>query len=131
MKDAFVSSNTSLVSSTAEEVLSNLEKINMMGSKGQKHEDCMKLLQSMNQRLKNIKDSKDIDEQRSDFAAYNEVLYQSIKHFGFKGEKLFYDFCPMALNNKGAYWFSNTEKIRNPYFGDKMLSCWRVKETIN
>jgi hypothetical protein len=131
MKDAFVASNASLVSSTAGEVLSNLEKIDMSGMKGEEHEDCMKLLQSMSQSLKNIKDSKDIDAQRSDFASYNESLYKSIKHFGFKGEKLFYDFCPMAFNNKGAYWLSNTEEIRNPYFGDKMPGCGKVKETIN
>ena len=29
----------------------------------------------------------------------------------------------MAFNNEGAYWLSDAEQIRNPYFGDKMLTC--------
>jgi Cu(I)/Ag(I) efflux system membrane fusion protein len=130
MKDAFVSSSASQVSESAGEVLVSLGKIEMSGMKGEEHEECQKLLKSMSQNLNNIKDSKNIDTQRTEFAAYNETLYESIKHFGFKGEKLYYDFCPMALNSKGAFWLSNTEEIRNPYFGDRMLGCGKVKETI-
>jgi membrane fusion protein, copper/silver efflux system len=131
MKDAFVSSDAILVSSTAGEVLGNLDKIDKSGMQGQEHDDCMKLLNSMSENLNNIKAAMDIHTQRAAYAAYNESLYQSIKHFGFTGEKLFYDFCPMALNSKGAYWLSNTEEIRNPYFGDKMLGCGKVKEILD
>ena len=44
--------------------------------------------------------------------------------------KLYYQYCPMAFNNKGAYWLSNEEAIRNPYFGDKMLKCGLVERDI-
>lgn len=43
---------------------------------------------------------------------------------------IYKQFCPMAFNNKGAYWLSNTKEIRNPYFGDMMLKCGRVAEEI-
>ena len=36
----------------------------------------------------------------------------------------------MAFEGKGDYWYSTSEEIRNPYFGDKMLKCGRVDETI-
>jgi Cu(I)/Ag(I) efflux system membrane fusion protein len=36
----------------------------------------------------------------------------------------------MAFNNEGAYWLSDSEQIRNPYFGDKMLTCGVVKEKL-
>jgi Cu(I)/Ag(I) efflux system membrane fusion protein len=36
----------------------------------------------------------------------------------------------MAFNDKGAYWLSDKEAIRNPYFGDKMLTCGSVEETL-
>lgn len=39
-------------------------------------------------------------------------------------------YCPMALDNEGASWFSTTKEIKNPYFGDKMLKCGMVKKTI-
>ncbi len=36
----------------------------------------------------------------------------------------------MADNNNGAYWLSKEEQILNPYFGDAMLKCGEVKQTI-
>jgi hypothetical protein len=39
-------------------------------------------------------------------------------------------YCPMANNNEGANWLSNDKEIKNPYFGDKMLRCGSVMETI-
>jgi hypothetical protein len=44
---------------------------------------------------------------------------------------LYKDFCPMANNNKGAYWLSEVKDIKNPYFGSKMLKCGNVREQIN
>ena len=32
-------------------------------------------------------------------------------------------FCPMAFNNKGAYWVQKTGEIINPYHGMMMLHC--------
>lgn len=40
-------------------------------------------------------------------------------------------YCPMALDNNGASWFSSTKEINNPYFGDKMLKCGTIKKTIS
>jgi membrane fusion protein, copper/silver efflux system len=36
----------------------------------------------------------------------------------------------MANGDQGAYWFSAEKEIRNPYFGDMMLSCGETRETI-
>lgn len=36
----------------------------------------------------------------------------------------------MVFNNKGGYWLSTEEEILNPYYGDKMLHCGKVTETI-
>ncbi len=32
-------------------------------------------------------------------------------------------FCPMAFNNKGAYWVQKSGEIVNPYHGMMMLHC--------
>lgn len=44
--------------------------------------------------------------------------------------KIIKQFCPMAFNNKGGYWFSERTQIQNPYFGKKMLKCGLVSKTI-
>ena len=38
--------------------------------------------------------------------------------------------CPMAFDNRGATWLQNDKKVTNPYFGDRMLRCGSVVETI-
>lgn len=43
---------------------------------------------------------------------------------------IYKQFCPMAFEGKGAFWFSNSKEIRNPYYGDEMLTCGYVQKTI-
>lgn len=42
----------------------------------------------------------------------------------------FLQHCPMAFNNQGADWIATETQIRNPYFGDAMLSCGLVKQPL-
>ena len=72
----------------------------------------------------------DIATQREAFAAFNNVFYQSVKEFGLEGVTTYYQYCPMAIGNTGAYWLSEIEEIRNPYFGDAMLTCGETRETM-
>ncbi len=71
----------------------------------------------------------DLEKQRqlfSEFAGQIEPLFtESISSGTF-----YKQFCPMAFDNQGAYWFSEIEEIKNPYYGEKMLTCGSVKETI-
>jgi hypothetical protein len=43
---------------------------------------------------------------------------------------MFVQYCPMANEGEGGYWLSSETEIRNPYYGDEMLNCGEVKETI-
>lgn len=77
-----------------------------------------------------ITTSTDIAIQRTAFAALSNELITLIKKSGLSSGQLYVDFCPMAMQDKGAYWVSNNKEIKNPYFGDQMLTCGEVKETI-
>jgi Cu(I)/Ag(I) efflux system membrane fusion protein len=46
-------------------------------------------------------------------------------------ETLYVQFCPMANDNQGAQWLSTEEEIRNPYYGDAMLSCGSIVEVLS
>ena len=78
---------------------------------------------------KRLANTDDVNKQREVFseltAAMEPVLKQEIS-----SGKIYKQFCPMAFEGKGDFWYSNTEEIRNPYFGDKMLKCGRVDDTI-
>lgn len=71
----------------------------------------------------------DIKKQREHFIALSESAYNLAKAFG-GGRPLYHDHCPMARNNQGALWLSETKEIKNPYFGAQMLECGTVEEVI-
>ncbi len=97
---------------------------------GAAHNDWMTYLSPIQTSLKEIEATTDIEAQRKAFSSLSDNLYKSVKAYGLGGEEAFYEFCPMAFNNEGAYWLSDQEQIRNPYFGDKMLTCGSVKEKL-
>ena len=96
--------------------------------------DCyaehMENLETMNTDSGTIAESDDVEVQRLAFSSLTSGLVSSIKYFGLEGDNVYYQYCPMAFNNKGDYWLSNSDEVLNPYFGDKMLRCGEVVEVI-
>jgi len=90
----------------------------------------MGYLKILNENLERIAGSNDLVLQRQAFSSFSDALYKSLKEFGAGGIMVYYAQCPMANNNSGAYWLSDSKEIRNPYFGSEMLTCGKVKETI-
>lgn len=72
----------------------------------------------------------DIEAQRTAYSKLSDDMISLVKKAGVSNGELYVDFCPMALNDKGASWISASKEIRNPYFGKKMLECGEVKDTI-
>lgn len=77
-----------------------------------------------------ISSTSDIKEQRLAFARLNEDLIKLLKDTGLDQGKLYVAHCPMALDDQGASWVSTSKEIKNPYFGDSMLTCGSVTETL-
>jgi hypothetical protein len=130
LKDAFVASDAGKVKAEAETTQKALAAADMKLLTGAAHNDWMAHLGTMESSLKEIQSASDIEEQRKSFSALSDSFYKSIKAFGLGGSTAYYEFCPMAFDNEGAYWLSEAEQIRNPYFGDKMLTCGTVKEKL-
>lgn len=130
LKEAFVDTDNKKVQSEAAEAEKALAQVDMKLVSGVAHNDWMNYLTPMQNALNEIQSADDIEAQRKSFSTLSDNLYKSAKAFGLGGKKAFYEFCPMAFNNEGAYWLSDQEKIRNPYFGDKMLTCGEVKEKL-
>lgn len=131
MKDAFVATDAEQVKNEALKVKQELEKVDMSLLKGEAHMDWMDQLDVLNNRLEIISGSADIEIQRDAFVKFNEAFYASVTVFGLKNVKTYYQYCPMADQDEGAYWFSSEEEIRNPYFGDMMMSCGEVDEIMD
>jgi hypothetical protein len=76
------------------------------------------------------KSAADLAHQRDRFSGLSEDMYVLVKAFG-GGKTLYHEYCPMARNDKGAMWLSESKAIRNPYFGEQMMECGSVEEVIN
>lgn len=74
--------------------------------------------------------STDLKGHRKLFAELTTSMESLFKNNIIKG-KVYKNYCPMA-NENGAYWFSNSENIVNPYMETKstMSSCGSIKETF-
>ena len=90
------------------------------------------------QRQQSIKASVDalhkageLEEQREEFISLSEEMIKTLVAFGLNNQSIFVDYCPMANSDEGAYWLSDIEIIRNPYFGDAMLTCGEIVKKIN
>jgi hypothetical protein len=78
-----------------------------------------------------ISNAASLNEMRKAFALLSSEMKMVVKAGQLSKGELYLEYCPMANNNTGAYWLSNEKEIKNPYFGDKMLRCGSVKETIH
>jgi len=74
--------------------------------------------------------STDVNVQREAFSELTKSM-DAILEGALKSGEIYKQYCPMAFEGKGDFWYSNSKEIRNPYFGDKMLKCGRIEATIN
>ncbi len=76
-----------------------------------------------------IQASSDVAKQRAAFSELSKAVEETVRQFGPLNETLYRQHCPMAFNNKGADWLSDSKEIMNPYFGKMMLHCGSVEAT--
>ena len=130
VKDAFVLSDTAAVRASIPAMKNALAGVDAKLLPAETVDKWNEYLSGMDGALIEMKVAQDIEVQRSAFSILSDNLYKGIKAFGTGSVATYYQFCPMAFNDKGGYWLSEEETIRNPYFGDKMLRCGSVKEVL-
>lgn len=83
-------------------------------------------LKKLQQAALDMKNTQDIAKLRLKFKLLSSELIEILD--GFKGldQTVYVQYCPMADNNNGAYWLSFESQIKNPYYGEVMLSCGSV-----
>lgn len=76
-----------------------------------------------------IAEADELDIQRTYFSALTAEM-ESLFEDALSSGTIYKLHCPMAFDGEGADCYSEVSEIRNPYFGDKMLTCGRVEEEI-
>jgi hypothetical protein len=79
--------------------------------------------------INSIKDET-CEKQRIVFETISRNMYALLKAVDLKNAHVYHQYCPMAFNEKGAFWLSDNAEIFNPYFGKKMLECGEVTDSL-
>lgn len=68
----------------------------------------------------------DIKNQREAFASFSVAMIILAKAVKLSQQPVYIDYCPMKKN----YWLSADSQIKNPYYGNSMLTCGKVSEIL-
>lgn len=135
LKDAFVAGDLNKINASAEELTKSangLKTTEIQGdSTGMIKETANQYAQSLSSSAATVATAADIEAKRHEFETVTEALWSLTRTVQYDGQKVYYQYCPMAFDNKGAYWLSNTTEIRNPYFGNKMLKCGETADSLD
>ncbi|MVT08143.1 DUF3347 domain-containing protein [Chitinophaga tropicalis] len=85
---------------------------------------------SISAELAGLQKETGLEEKRAAFEMVSDMLYDVVKQTGLKGKTIYRQYCPMAFNDRGAYWMSRSNKLQNPYFGNEMLGCVQVTDSL-
>ena len=129
LKNALVSNDAKTASASAKTMLDEIGKVPMDKMTTEQHTIWMKYMKKLSYDAKHISEVAELEHDREHFTSLSKNMYVVVKAFP-TTTAAYYQFCPMANENKGAYWLSEQEKIHNPYYGDKMNGCASNKETI-
>jgi len=126
MKDAFVDGDAKKAATFAKATLEKIANIpeSELGKMEKLH------VSKINKMLTVIADSDDLENQRSHFVILNQNLVPIVMNIDNMDPQVFIQKCPMANNNEGAFWISAEEEIRNPYYGEQMMTCGSVIESL-
>ncbi|GAB4343524.1 MAG: hypothetical protein Kow0037_31730 [Calditrichia bacterium] len=130
IRTALAIDNTEAAAKAAKVFTDNLSKINVSQLNAEKQPQMKKNLAKIKEAALKLTVAKNLNEQRQAFAQLTAVLLPLLKEMGPLDKPLFLQHCPMALNNQGAEWLSETEKILNPYLGQAMPMCGMNKGNI-
>lgn len=129
VKTALVNSNTAEAKNGANAILQVLGKFDKSSLPAEQKPAYDKSIGGIKASANNIVAANDIEKQREHFATLSNQAYELAKAFG-AGKTVYHEHCPMAFNDKGAMWLSESKDIKNPYYGEKMMECGTVEEVI-
>ncbi len=129
LKEALVASDLPAAQRAANQLSAAISGADM-AAMGEAHDKWMKTAPSVGAAAQQIETASTIEAAREAFSALTPPMVAAIRELGDGGRDLFIQHCPMAFDNAGADWVSSEREIRNPYYGDAMLTCGKVTEEL-
>lgn len=129
VKDALVKTDGATASAKAITLLTTINEVKMDALPIDVHNVWMKVLADLKKDSESISKNKDANKQRIFLDRLSKNVYELLK-VSKTASPVYYQFCPMANDGKGANWLSKDSEIKNPYYGSMMMSCGKTVETV-
>ncbi|MDP9048578.1 MAG: DUF3347 domain-containing protein [Bacteroidota bacterium] len=127
IKNALINSNSKDAAAHAGDFLKVIDGVDTKSLAAADMKSFMFFREKLAFDAKHISESGDITHQREHFANFSANFFKLAKAVKLTDQVVYYDYCPM----KKSYWLSADASIKNPYYGQQMLTCGKVTETIN
>lgn len=128
LKNALVADNDRAAAKAGKQLFATLNKVDMKTIPANKHKEFIDIFENAKENAEHIGDNAGkIDHQREHLASLSKDVSDLIALFG-TTQKLYQDYCPMYNDGKGTVWISEAKAIKNPYYGNQMLTCGSVKK---
>jgi hypothetical protein len=126
IKDALVAGDANIAAARAGELLKALDGVDMGKMPAKDHTAFMSVKDKLAFDARHISEKKEVGHQREHFASLSANMMVLAKSVKLSEQTIYEDYCPM----KKATWLSNDQAIRNPYYGNSMLDCGKIKTTL-
>ncbi|NQV52202.1 MAG: efflux RND transporter periplasmic adaptor subunit [Flavobacteriales bacterium] len=130
LKAALTESNFEGAKSAYQKMDKTFVGISMSAFQGTGHQAWMQQYPALKESMATLKSSADLEAMRKEFKPFSAAFIELLKSFDGFEHALYIQYCPMADANKGGYWISSSKEIKNPYFGERMMSCGATKAEL-
>ncbi|MEI6263647.1 MAG: DUF3347 domain-containing protein [Sphingobacteriia bacterium] len=133
LKDQFIAENDAAIQLSSSQLLMEIDSLPTKELKGDTAvvSTAQSYIDGIAAEIKGLLGEKDIEARRKSLQMISEQLYDLIRTVQYDQDKIYLAYCPMAFNNDGASWLSNSSVILNPYLPKTMLNCGEVRDTID
>ena len=129
MKDALVNEDSATAAAAGSDLTKQLKSYEVDSYNKENQSNLQKLIDDAKLHTQYIAENS-IAIQRKHFDMLSKNMIDLIEMTG-TTKKLYVAYCPMYNNDKGAQWLSDSEEIKNPYYGSAMMTCGEIQREIN
>jgi Cu(I)/Ag(I) efflux system membrane fusion protein len=133
LKESFVKEDTNLVATNAKELMQAADSLQLKELKAEAAliETAQINAKNLSDEVKGLLGEAGIENKRKSFQMITSDMYDLIRVVKYDQAVVYLTHCPMAFDNKGADWLSNTSEIVNPYLPKKMIDCGEIKDSVD
>jgi hypothetical protein len=126
VKNALITGNNNAAKSSARELLAAINTVPAKQFTPEQNTLWAAYTDKLQFDSRHISESAAIDHQREHFTSLSKNMFELVKGLKLNTNTLYEQYCPM----KKATWLSESAAIKNPYYGNQMLTCGKTTETL-